>query len=32
METLQPQPTMVEQAYRAILDAICEGGSSRASG
>ena len=25
METLQPQVTMVEQAYRAILDAICEG-------
>ena len=25
METLPPQVTMVEQAYRAILDAICEG-------
>jgi DNA-binding GntR family transcriptional regulator len=25
MESLQPQPTIVEQAYRAILDAICEG-------
>ena len=25
MDTLQPQPTIVEQAYRAILDAICEG-------
>jgi len=25
METLTPGPTMVEQAYRAILDAICEG-------
>jgi DNA-binding GntR family transcriptional regulator len=25
MESLTPQPTMVEQAYRAILDAICEG-------
>jgi DNA-binding GntR family transcriptional regulator len=25
METLTPQPTMVEQAYRAILDAIIEG-------
>jgi len=25
METLTPAPTIVEQAYRAILDAICEG-------
>lgn len=25
MESLQPQPTIVEQAYRAILDAICDG-------
>jgi DNA-binding GntR family transcriptional regulator len=25
MESLTPAPTMVEQAYRAILDAICEG-------
>jgi DNA-binding GntR family transcriptional regulator len=25
MESLTPQPTMVEQAYRAILDAICDG-------
>ena len=25
MESLAPQPTMVEQAYRAILDAICDG-------
>jgi DNA-binding GntR family transcriptional regulator len=25
VESLQPQPTIVEQAYRAILDAICEG-------
>jgi len=25
MDSLQPQPTIVEQAYRAILDAICEG-------
>ena len=25
MESLQPQQTMVEQAYHAILDAICEG-------
>lgn len=25
MESLTPQPTMVEQAYKAILDAICEG-------
>ena len=25
MDTLAPQPTIVEQAYRAILDAICEG-------
>jgi DNA-binding GntR family transcriptional regulator len=25
MESLQPQQTMVEQAYEAILDAICEG-------
>jgi DNA-binding GntR family transcriptional regulator len=25
MESIQPQQTMVEQAYRAILDAICEG-------
>ncbi len=25
MPTLAPQPTIVEQAYRAILDAICEG-------
>ena len=25
MESLIPQPTMVEQAYRAILDAICDG-------
>src|SRR6266550_765453 len=25
MESLTPQPTMVEQAYRAILDAICAG-------
>jgi DNA-binding GntR family transcriptional regulator len=25
MPTLVPQPTIVEQAYRAILDAICEG-------
>jgi DNA-binding GntR family transcriptional regulator len=25
MQTLTPQPTMVEQAYRAILDAIIEG-------
>ena len=25
MESLPPQPTMVEKAYRAILDAICEG-------
>lgn len=25
METLQREPTIVEQAYRAILDAICEG-------
>jgi DNA-binding GntR family transcriptional regulator len=25
METLQPEPTIVEKAYRAILDAICEG-------
>ena len=25
MESLQPQQTMVEQAYGAILDAICEG-------
>ena len=25
MDILTPQPTIVEQAYRAILDAICEG-------
>jgi DNA-binding GntR family transcriptional regulator len=25
MESIQPQQTMVEQAYRAILDAICDG-------
>ena len=25
MEILRPQPTIVEQAYRAILDAICDG-------
>jgi DNA-binding GntR family transcriptional regulator len=25
MESIRPQQTMVEQAYRAILDAICEG-------
>ena len=25
MPSLAPQPTIVEQAYRAILDAICEG-------
>jgi DNA-binding GntR family transcriptional regulator len=25
VESLTPQPTMVEQAYRAILDAICDG-------
>lgn len=25
MRTLAPQPTIVEQAYHAILDAICEG-------
>jgi len=25
MTALEPQPTMVEQAYRAILEAICEG-------
>jgi len=25
MASIQPQQTMVEQAYRAILDAICEG-------
>lgn len=25
METLQREPTIVEQAYRAILDAICDG-------
>ncbi|HEX4884863.1 MAG TPA: GntR family transcriptional regulator [Casimicrobiaceae bacterium] len=25
MRTLEPQPTIVEQAYGAILDAICEG-------
>jgi DNA-binding GntR family transcriptional regulator len=25
MESLTPPPTMVEQAYRAILDAICDG-------
>jgi len=25
MESLAPQPTMVEQAYRALLDAICAG-------
>jgi len=25
MDTLPPQPTIVEQAYRAILDAICDG-------
>ncbi len=25
METLQREPNLVEQAYRAILDAICEG-------
>jgi len=25
IESLAPQPTMVEQAYRAILDAICAG-------
>ena len=25
MESLQPQQTMVEQAYQAILDAICDG-------
>ncbi len=25
MESIQPQQTMVEQAYHAILDAICEG-------
>ena len=26
MESLAPQPTMVEQAYQALLDAICAGG------
>ncbi len=25
METIPPQPTIVEQAYQTILDAICEG-------
>jgi DNA-binding GntR family transcriptional regulator len=25
METIAPQPTIVEQAYQTILDAICEG-------
>lgn len=25
MDTIAPQPTIVEQAYRTILDAICEG-------
>ena len=25
MDSVQPSPTIVEQVYRAILDAICDG-------